>query len=191
MHRLMQTHPYRQTLTHTHLHSSCHHQISGNQRYKSTHRSLGCSHRSGHTDGRGSSNTRLYLKERGSIIIILRWVHFVFVSLHPCVQVRARNQACAVLLSCTNTYVPVCACVHVNESAMWGDHLSADSLNTRAESIIMRVTTQWVPNRGSSGRISRGGTKSSAAGDVMGSSAAEANSRGWETAAALPQQNNK
>ncbi len=65
------SHPYRQTLIHTHLRSSCHRRISGNQRYTSIRRSLGCSHRSGHTGGLGSASTHLHLRGRISIIIPL------------------------------------------------------------------------------------------------------------------------
>lgn len=60
----MHTRPSRLTLTKTHLHSSCHQQISGNQKCTSIHRSLGCSHRSGHKDGQGSANTRSHLRGR-------------------------------------------------------------------------------------------------------------------------------
>lgn len=117
---------------------------------------------------------------------------FAFVCLHPCVQAHMRNQACEGLMTYTTVYVRmyVLVCVYVNDSVMWEDQLHADSLNTWAESIIMRVTTQWITNRGSS---SRGRTEYSAAGDVIGSPVATAgfSSGAGETAAALPPQNNK
>lgn len=50
-------------LTLTHLRSSCRHWINGNLRCTSTHKSLGCSRRSGHTGGPGSASTRLHLQE--------------------------------------------------------------------------------------------------------------------------------
>lgn len=46
--------------THSHLHSSCHRQISGNLKYTSIHRTPGCSRRSGHTADPSSANTRLH-----------------------------------------------------------------------------------------------------------------------------------
>lgn len=107
------------------------------------------------------------------------------------------DRACTSLLHRTTPYVciPVHVCVHVNASVMSRDQLPADSLNTRAESIIMRVTTQWITNRDSSSRGRRRGEEgeSFAAGDVISSPMATvgAGSRGWKTAAALPPQNNK
>lgn len=119
------------TLTKTHLHSSCHQQISGNQRCTSIHKSPGCSHRSGHTDGQGSANTRLYLRGgRTIIIIIIPWKRALHACWHPYVQVHVLKTECAFLASCTK----VCMCA---------THLSADSLNTWVECIIMRITTQW------------------------------------------------
>lgn len=132
--------PCRHTLIHTHLHSSCHCRISGSQRYTSIHRSLGCSHRSGHTVGLGSASTHLHLRGRRNVIITTE-VCIAFMCSHPCVQVHVCNQAQAGLLP-LYVCVSVRVCVHVSESVMRGEQLPADSLNTRAESIIMRVTTQ-------------------------------------------------
>lgn len=154
----MHTHPHEQTLTHTHLHSSCHRRISGSQRYMSIHRSLGCSHRSEHTDDLGSANTRSHLRGRNRAIIPLEVCTAAVCAFAP---------MCAGLHTTVYVCMPVQVCTHVDEEcAVRGDQLPADSLNTWAESIIMRVTTQWITNRGSSGRE---GTELSAAGDVISS----------------------
>lgn len=109
----MHTQSCRLTLTQTHLHSSCHHQISGNQWYMSIHRSLGCSRRSGHKDGLDSANTRLHLGGRSSSIIPQWNILCLCVCTHVCRCTCASERVCFCCPEQLRTCACLCMCVCV------------------------------------------------------------------------------